>query len=183
MRKLASILLLLAIAVTAKAQDLGLASVYSPKFQSKFTASGESFSHSELTASHRRLPFGTIVRVTRLDNGTSVVVRITDRGPFVNGYITNLSKAAALKIGMLGENTEAKVKMEVIREARTQISVVTKPKQRSNEPPQEEVVEVVTSKGIKERNVPSEYRAVTPSPNTSTNRFPPSMGQKKKVKL
>ena len=183
MRKLASILLLLAIAVTAKAQDLGLASVYSPKFQIKFTANGESFSHSELTASHRRLPFGTVVRVTRLDNGSAVVVRITDRGPFVNGYITNLSKAAALKIGMLGENTETKVKIDVIREARTQISVVPKPKGRSNNQPEEEVVEVVTSKGIKERNIPSEYRAITPVPSTSTNRFPPSMGQKKKVKL
>ena len=183
MRKLASILLLLAIAVTAKAQDLGLASVYSPKFQSKFTANGESFSHSELTASHRRLPFGTVVRVTRLDNGSAVVVRITDRGPFVNGYITNLSKAAALKIGMLGENTETKVKIEVIREAKTQTSVVPKLKGRIREPPQEEVVEVVTSKSIKERNIPSEYRAITPAPNTSTNRFPPSMGQKKKVRL
>lgn len=181
MRKLANILLLLILAVSAKAQELGLASVYSPKFQSKFTANGESFSHGELTASHRKLPFGTMVRVTRADNGHSVVVRITDRGPFVNGYVTNLSKAAALKIGMLGENTEAKVKIEVISEAKTHISVVTKPKPR-NESPHEETVEVVTSKGIKERNVPSEYRAVTPSPN-NVNRFPPSAVQKKKVKL
>jgi rare lipoprotein A len=186
MRKLANIILLLLLAVSAKAQEQGLASVYSPKFQSKFTANGESFSHSELTASHRKLSFGTMVRITRADNGKSVVVRITDRGPFVNGYITNLSKAAALKIGMLGENTETKVKMEVLSEAKTQISVVTKPKSRNESPrndaSRDEMVEVVTSKGIKERNVPSEYRAVTPSPS-SVSRFPPSATQKKKVKL
>ncbi len=187
MRKLACIALLLILAASAKAQELGLASVYSPKFQSKFTASGESFSHGEYTASHRKLPFGTMVRVTRADNGKAVVVRITDRGPFVNGYVTNLSKAAALKIGMLGENTEVKVKLDVINESKSQMSVATKPRSHNESPQhqQEETVEVVTSKGIKERNVPSEYRSVMPStPNNSVqNRFAPSAAQKKKVRL
>lgn len=185
MRKLACIALLLILAASAKAQELGLASVYSPKFQSKFTANGESFSHGEYTASHRKLPFGTMVKVTRADNGKAVIVRITDRGPFVNGYVTNLSKAAALKIGMLGENTEVKVKLDVISESKSQMSVATKPRLRNESPQHEETVEVVTSKGIKERNVPSEYRAVTPStPNNNVqNRFAPSAAQKKKVKL
>lgn len=185
MRKLACIALLLILAASAKAQELGLASVYSPKFQSKFTASGESFSHGGFTASHRKFHFGTLVKVTRVDNGRSVVVRITDRGPFVNGYVTNLSKAAALKIGMLGENTEAKVRLDIINESKSQISVATKPRMHSEPPQHEETVEVVTSKSIKERSVPSEYRSVTPSmPNNNVqNRFAPSAAQKKKVRL
>jgi rare lipoprotein A len=180
MRKLAFVVVLLFLAASAKSQELGLASVYSPKFQSKFTASGESFSHSELTASHRQLPFGTMVKITRIDNGKSVTVRITDRGPFVNGYITNLSKAAALKIGMLGENTEAKVKMEVLSDVKPQVNAVnTRPKPRI-EPQRDETVEV-TAKSV-QRNVPSEYHTVVPN-NSTPSRFAPSLAQKKKVRL
>jgi rare lipoprotein A len=184
MRKLATVVLLLIFTASTYAQDLGLASVYSPKFQSKFTANGESFSHSELTASHRQLPFGTMVKITRVDNGKSVIVRITDRGPFVNGYITNLSKAAALKIGMLGENTETKVKIDVYSEPKTQASVInTRPRPRLDQP-NEETVEV-TAKSVP-RNIPSEYRMVTPSTPSSNNNAPriaPTFVQKKKVRL
>lgn len=183
MRKIVSILLLLMIAASTKAQEQGLASVYSPKFQSKFTASGEPFSHSELTASHRKLPFGSMVKITRPDNGKSVVVRITDRGPFVNGYVTNLSKAAALRIGMLGDNTEAPVKIEVISEPKTPTSAATKPKSQTESPPIHEEMVEVTSKGIKDRNIPNEYRTVVTPNNNVPPRFTPSAVQKKKVKL
>jgi rare lipoprotein A len=185
MRKLATVVLLLISTASTFAQDLGIASVYSPRFQSKFTANGESFSHNELTASHRQLPFGTMVKITRVDNGKSVIVRITDRGPFVNGYITNLSKAAALKIGMLGENTEAKVKIEVYSEPKPQASVInTRPRPRLDQPTDETVE--VTAKSVP-RNVPSEYRMVTPntmhSNNNSASRTAPTFSQKKKVRL
>jgi rare lipoprotein A len=186
MRKLATVVLLLIFTASSYAQDLGLASVYSPRFQSKFTANGESFSHNELTASHRQLPFGTMVKITRVDNGKSVVVRITDRGPFVNGYITNLSKAAALKIGMIGENTEAKVKIEVYSEPKPQASVInTRPRPRLDQPQTTDETVEVTSKSV-QRNVPSEYRIVTPntpSPNNSGHRTAPTFAQKKKVRL
>jgi rare lipoprotein A len=183
MRKLATVVLLLFIAASANAQELGLASVYSPKFQSKFTANGESFSHSEFTASHRKLPFGTMVKVTRTDNGRSIVVRITDRGPFVNGYVTNLSQAAALKIGMLGENSEARVKMEIVNEPKIQVSNInSKPKPRIDQPRLEDMVEV-TAKSVPQRHVPSEYRVVTPSNSGSTSRFTPTVQQRKKVRL
>jgi rare lipoprotein A len=187
MRKLATVVLLLILAASANAQELGLASVYSPKFQSKFTANGESFSHSELTASHRKLPFGTMVKITRTDNGRAVTVRITDRGPFVNGYVTNLSQAAALKIGMLGENTEARVKMEVLTEPKTQVSNVnSRPKPRIDQPREDVAEMTVTSKSVAPRNVPSEYRTVVPnnSPSSSSpSRFTPTLSQKKKVRL
>jgi rare lipoprotein A len=69
------------------------------------TASGEMMNPSELTAAHRSLPFGTRVVVENLNNGRSVVVRINDRGPFVGGRIIDLSKAAAVSIGMVSSGT------------------------------------------------------------------------------
>jgi rare lipoprotein A len=184
MRKLATVVLLLISTASIYAQDLGLASVYSPKFQSKFTANGESFSHTELTASHRQLPYGTMVKITRMDNGKSVIVRITDRGPFVNGYITNLSQAAARKIGMLGDNSEAKVKIDVYSEPKPQASVInTRPRPRLDQPTDEKME--LTAKSVPPRNVPSEYRMVTPStpsPNSGVSRATPFV-QKKKVRL
>ena len=66
------------------------------------TASGERFSPEKLTAAHRTLPFGTMVRVTNLRNGRTVVVRINDRGPFVHGRVIDLSPAAGRAIGVNG---------------------------------------------------------------------------------
>jgi rare lipoprotein A len=65
------------------------------------TASGEMMNPSQMTAAHRKLPFGSKVKVTNNRNGRSVVVRINDRGPFIKGRIVDLSKAAASKIGMI----------------------------------------------------------------------------------
>lgn len=81
--------------------EIGLASYYADRFHGRRTASGERYDREEFTAAHRRLPFGTVVRVTRLANGRSVVVRINDRGPFVRGRVIDLSYAAAREIGML----------------------------------------------------------------------------------
>jgi rare lipoprotein A len=83
----------------ASAQS-GIASVYD--YPGGQTASGERGSPAALTAAHRTLPFGTMVRVTDHANGRSVVVRINDRGPFVRGRIIDLSPAAARVIGMDG---------------------------------------------------------------------------------
>ncbi len=91
----------------------GIASWYGPKFHGRRTASGEIFDMYKLTAAHPWLPFGTVVRVTNLENGLSVVVRINDRGPFVKGRIIDLSYAAAKKIRMLRQN--ARVRVEVLR--------------------------------------------------------------------
>lgn len=65
------------------------------------TASGEMMNPAKLTAAHKTLPFGTVVKVTNKNNGRSVVVRINDRGPFIKGRIIDLSKAAAREIGMI----------------------------------------------------------------------------------
>jgi rare lipoprotein A len=79
----------------------GLASWYGPGFEGRSTASGEPFDSGQLTAAHRSLPFGTMVEVTNLESGASVVVRINDRGPFEPTRIIDLSQAAAEAIGML----------------------------------------------------------------------------------
>ena len=77
------------------------------------TASGERLNCAELTAAHRTLAFGTRVRVKHLSNGRSVDVVINDRGPYVGGRIIDLSKAAAVKIGMTGQGV-ARVSMTVV---------------------------------------------------------------------
>lgn len=83
----------------------GEASWYGPGFAGRKTASGERFNPRDLTAAHRKLPFGTKVKVTHLENGRSVVVRINDRGPYAGRRIIDLSKAAAREIDMLRSGT------------------------------------------------------------------------------
>lgn len=79
----------------------GKAAWYGAKFQGRKTASGEKFDRRKLTAAHRKLPFGTRVKVTNLNNGKSVIVRINDRGPYGKGRIIDLSEAAAKKVRMI----------------------------------------------------------------------------------
>ncbi|MDK3156471.1 septal ring lytic transglycosylase RlpA family protein [Kamptonema cortianum] len=78
----------------------GQASWYGGKFHGRKTASGEMYDMNRMTAAHRTLPFGTVVRVTNLKNGKTTTVRINDRGPFVKGRIIDLSRAAAVEIDM-----------------------------------------------------------------------------------
>jgi rare lipoprotein A len=85
--------------MAASAQS-GIASVYA--YNGGRTASGERMSNAALTAAHRTLPFGTMVRVTNARSGRSVVVRINDRGPFVRGRVIDLSPAAARELGVSG---------------------------------------------------------------------------------
>ena len=91
----------------------GLASWYGPRFHGEPTAQGELFNMNALTAAHRSLPLGTRVRVTHLENGRSVVVRINDRGPYKRGVIIDLSRRAAHEIGMVQQG-RARVRVEVV---------------------------------------------------------------------
>jgi len=85
----------------------GIASWYGPQFHGRPTANGETFDQNGLTAAHRSLPLGTRVRVTHLDSGRSVVVRVNDRGPFADTgrRIIDLSRGAARELGILGAGT------------------------------------------------------------------------------
>lgn len=86
----------------------GLASFYS---YDPHTASGEKFDKNELTAAHRTLPFGTRLRVTDVDTGRSVTVRVNDRGPFVRGRVVDVSASAAETLGITGKGV---VKVDVV---------------------------------------------------------------------
>ena len=81
--------------------ETGIASWYGPGFDGNLTANGEIYDMNGISAAHKTLPFGTIVRVVDLDTGRSIVVRINDRGPFIEGRIIDLSKGAAEKLGMV----------------------------------------------------------------------------------
>lgn len=91
----------------------GTASYYADKFEGKQTASGEKYKHKNLTAAHKTLPFGTIVKVTNLENQETVEVRINDRGPFVAGRVIDLSRSAAEKLKFVNQGL-AEVQIEVL---------------------------------------------------------------------
>jgi rare lipoprotein A len=91
----------------------GYASWYGGKFQGRRTANGEIFDTNKLTAAHKSLPFGTKVRVTDLESEKSVIVRINDRGPFVENRIIDLSKAAADIIGLTPRGV-GRVRLEIV---------------------------------------------------------------------
>jgi rare lipoprotein A len=184
--KLAILLCFLYMIVRAEvATETGLASVYSAKFQGKITASGEQFNHQAISASHRRLPFGTLVRVTRLDTKKSIVVRINDRGPFVNEYVTNLSLAAAQRLGMAAGD-ETRVEVEVLKND-VPVSVMpdtrenrTPPIRRQNQSPAPSVPKSEPQPEVTPKSIhPREYRVV-PNSNGSTPRSGSSEGGQKK---
>jgi rare lipoprotein A len=92
----------------------GSGSYYADKFAGRATASGAPYEPSGFTAAHRNLPFGTVLRVTRMDGGQVVYVRVTDRGPFgPRGRILDLSRAAAERLSMLRAGV-ARLKVEVV---------------------------------------------------------------------
>ena len=90
------------------------ASYYADKYNGSITANGETFNMYDFTAAHKTLPFNTLVKVTNLENGKSVIVRINDRGPSERGREIDVSKAAAIELGMIGTGF-AKVSLEILQ--------------------------------------------------------------------
>jgi len=93
--------------------ETGTASYYGAKHHGNKTASGEPFNQNTLTAAHRRLPFGTQVKVTNLNNNRFVVVRVNDRGPHTRGRLIDVSRKAAEQLGMLGSGV-AQVRVQTV---------------------------------------------------------------------
>ncbi len=93
----------------------GIASWYGPGFHKETTANGETFDQNELTGAHKTLPMPSLVRVTNLENGRSIVVRINDRGPFSPGRVIDLSRRSAQLLGFEGAGT-AKVRVAILAE-------------------------------------------------------------------
>src|SRR3954451_18530020 len=98
--------------------EMGVASWYGHPYHGRAAANGEIYDMEKMTAAHRTLPFNTWVRVFDLDNQKTTDVRITDRGPFIDGRIIALSRAAARELEMIGPGI-ARVRVEVIRAPET----------------------------------------------------------------
>jgi len=94
--------------------ETGIASWYGPGFDGNYTANGEVYDMNGISAAHKSLPFGTIVRVVDLETGNSIVVCINDRGPFVEGRIIDLSKGAAEELGII-ERGITQVGLRILR--------------------------------------------------------------------
>lgn len=104
------------------AVEMGKASYYGGRWIGRLTANGEHYHSGDLTAAHKKLPFNTMVKVTNLKNGKSVLVRINNRGPYAKGRILDLSVAAARKIEMMGAGI-VPVRAEILKP----IEIITKP--------------------------------------------------------
>jgi rare lipoprotein A len=90
------------------------ASWYGPGFHGKRTANGEIYDQMSFTAAHKSLKFGTLLKITNPKNGKSVIIRINDRGPYISGRDLDLSKAAALELGLM-RNGVGRMKVEEIK--------------------------------------------------------------------
>lgn len=102
-----------AASLVAGLEQRGMASFYAGSFNGRQTASGERYDMNAMTCAHRTLPFGTLIEVENLGNGSTVTVRVNDRGPYVGGRIIDLSRGAADRLGMIDSGT-ADVRLRVI---------------------------------------------------------------------
>lgn len=131
--------------------ETGIASWYGPGFHGKITANGETFDENQLTAAHRTLPMPSLVRITNLDNGKSVVARVNDRGPFARGRIIDVSKRGADLLGFKNDGT-AKVRVEILSEESMAIADASRQKgsyiagSSSAVPPEAEIAAQPTDK-------------------------------------
>ncbi len=105
--------------------ETGIASWYGPQFNGNYTANGEIFDMNELTAAHRTLQMPSIVRVTNLENGRSLIVRVNDRGPYKRGRVMDVSKRAAELLGFKNKGT-AKIRIELLPEESRAVAAAAK---------------------------------------------------------
>lgn len=111
---LTPLLLLVSLnALQAQDEEFGLASYYSDEFHGRKTAYGDTYHKDKLTTAHKKHPYGTILKVTRLDNNKSVTVKVIDKGPFIRGRVVDLSRKAAERIGLVDVGV-AEVKVVVV---------------------------------------------------------------------
>ena len=115
-------------------RETGIASWYGPGFHGKRTANGEIYDQDGLTAAHRTLPMPSMVRVTNLENGRSIVVRINDRGPFKHGRIIDLSHRGAQLLNFIKKGT-AKVEVQILETESRQAAAVAQSRDASKDAP------------------------------------------------
>lgn len=155
-------------------KQVGIASWYGTKFHGRNTSNGEKYDMYAMTAAHKTLPIPCYVRVTRQDNGKSIVVRVNDRGPFIDGRIIDLSYAAATKLGMTKTGT-AKVHIETIDVGRSRTKDIRRtaptPKPTTSVYTSPPTTASATSFEAPSRPMPAQAPAQpAPQPASSTNR-------------
>ncbi len=180
MKQLTFLLTILAIfsinKIDAQEEEFGLASYYSDDFEGRSTAYGDTYKKNEMTCAHKRYPYGTRIKVTRLDNGKSVIVKVIDRGPFIKGRIVDLSRRAAEELGII-ELKSVKVKVEKLGTASKNTvveatPVLNKPEEkiveekRPETPEAYEEVVPVREAVVKEEPITREEKAETPPAKT-----------------
>ena len=116
--------LILSLQTISAQPEYGIASYYSDKYQGSRTAYGEEYDKDKMTCSHKKHPYGTLLKVTRLDNKKSVVVRVNDKGPYTKGRIVDLSRAAAEKLDLIKDGV-AEVKVEIYKNEEKQAAQVS----------------------------------------------------------
>jgi len=146
--------------VNYKYNETGIASWYGPNFHGKFTANGELYDMNAVTAAHNTLPMPSKARITNLENGRSIIVRINDRGPFVNGRILDASRKTAQLLGFEKKGT-AKVRVKILGDESRMMSFMA--------PPSQETVQEVKMAATPRGAVTSE---ALPPPGTMSDALP-----------
>ncbi|MCF8244764.1 MAG: septal ring lytic transglycosylase RlpA family protein [Saprospiraceae bacterium] len=152
--------LLFTTSLLAQDEEFGLASYYSDLFHGKPTASGELYDKTKFTAAHKTLAFGTMLKVTRLDNNKSVQVRVTDRGPFISGRVVEVSRAAAESLGLIQDGS-TRVKVEIVKTDQPAEAVAETPRIVEEKPKPAEVA--VTTPITAPASKPTEPKADKPA--------------------
>lgn len=146
--------------------ETGIGSWYGTEFHGKLTANGETFDQNAVSAAHKTLPMPSVVRVTNLENGRSLVVRVNDRGPFVNGRVIDLSRRAAQLLGYEA-NGIAKVRVQVLAEESRALAGKLKPEGEGAQvvaAPREAVTaETLPAPGSREAAKPVQAESSAPS--------------------
>ncbi|MBT5570502.1 MAG: septal ring lytic transglycosylase RlpA family protein [Alphaproteobacteria bacterium] len=143
--------------------ETGIASWYGPNFHGKKTANGETYNQNDLTAAHRTLPMPSAVRVTNLENGRSIVLRINDRGPFARGRIIDVSRQGAQLLGFQ-KNGVAKVRVDVLPDESRQLKVAAINGSSQQIPVSASPREVVVSRPLPAAQGQSPSTASAPAP-------------------
>ena len=188
---------LLTVALSAQDEEYGLASYYSDGFQGRSTAYGDTYDKDELTCAHKRYPYGTILRVTRLDTRRSVNVKVIDKGPFIKGRVVDLSRRAAevlgiidmrpveVKVERIGGSTSAAPAPEVVRDVPEPERVpesmdepsparITAPAREETTTPAAEPEEELVERGATATTPTSEREEARERPRTTTSTVQPA---------
>lgn len=165
-------LLLLVSFTSLQAQDeeYGLASYYSDEFDGRKTAYGDTYNKEKLTTAHKKHPYGTILKVTRLDNNKSVTVKVIDKGPFIRGRVVDLSRKAAERINLIDVGV-AEVKVEVVSKMATKVpkkEVVTTTPPKAKIPKDRPTSFSEESKGAASIAKPNSSSTKSSTPKSST---------------